>query len=551
MAWHGMAGIALVKGASWQSRKEGTKGLHAKLARMGFSEFKRLGRRLSSQVFGADEDDFDADADYYYRGRGDGGGGGDDEGGTEQGPRGSDLQAMDPETVKRKRAARVRRRWREAIRKVVALNRFIKTVGPARRHESWARAKARQLVSAVLCAVITSPLDVMLSRALVSKQPVFLSPWTELIVAQAAPLSATYALLEQLVPRASTNASAAVKKPRYFGGSLGHAVSATARHGLHLLLMYPLQVAFTRLAVNGQPVRATLTSLSPQLYNGLSACLAIEAIKGILSLVLDNVLARSPPGTLLSIALPLASLLPAVPSFVMSVRIWSSNPGSLFPAQVSLPSEVAAIYAQKGLSGFFAGWRVFLLACPFELGGEYLSNKLVRHVIGPSPHERFAAQVSQVRETLELKQHTPLKLEDPSHLEAMILMASRHNRMLFVLMINVTEDSKLAVHDCATFAQHVDATFVIADARSFESLSRIAFSSRFPCFIPVMDGVLATQHIIPYRYGYSRQIERRLRAIAVQMTQEAMHRSTPLPAAQQLDEDAFMDDPHAGSSEML
>lgn len=571
---------------------------------MGFTEFKRLGRRFSSRLFGVDtsdgESDSESDSDSVDAREHDEDGEGERRLGqdlsrgyvhsdlddsdldarsvTEQGPSDEDLFSTDaPELKLRRRSRRARTRWREAYRKVVVVNRFLDSVSRAKRRESWFLSRARRLLNTLLAAAANAPVEVLETRAMLGIRSSAAprcpdwpqSPWHHALFMQAVPLCMATSLISALVPPfypwehdTSTHAhkgpSHGPQKSRedsqsYIGDHLSYhgehqlcpgpkslwtngnawwrAALCLERQVRRLVVLYPAKVAFARLVALGQPIESSIRALGWRTYNGFSAYVATQAVSVFMSYLTDKLLTAqaledSLVGPALGAVTVFATFVTFLPPHVVCERTLISAPDTLYPASQNVFQSAQALYLAEGWQGFFSGFKTMMLLAPMEIAVSAVSKLAVRLILGPTRKEQLGMQVEQVRESLELKKPEPIHLRDVAHLETLVASASRHHRIVLLLLVNVSHDSKVAMQECQGIAEHVDATFAIADARNFDALRQIAFSSRFPCFLPIANGSVEANCIVPYRFGQKRKMEHRLRKIVRDLASQASASNT-------------------------
>jgi len=467
---------------------------------MGFSEFQRLSKRLSSRLVGVSEEDFDHDDN--------------DESVQEEDGKvsetsdamGSDVPEEEEllvyvdvnEEQMRRRAAsqKARARWKGGIQKILMMNRFLAGVERSERLATWIDAFLRRFSHTLLFRIISAPFEILYQRSAL-EMPLFPTPWTRILVIDAIPGLAFRLAVEQVVNRVP-----------FPGQKRQSILSKVLQLGLGIVTLYPFEVAFQRKVILNQPFYVSLGALSSASFNGLSSH-AVHEVLEISAGIWDKSWSDS-DSVAVPVAIEFVRFVLSVPVSLVRERIVTSNPEGTHPAPVSAIAECKTIYSEGGWRGFFTGFKLQLALVPPMIAVLGLGHLFFRLVAGTSRRERFQEQVESVRETLELKIKKPIVTKDRKHLETIVEMAAKRRRLLMLLVANDSAESESAEQMCHRFAETIDMTFVVGQTSRLPFLRGLVTDARMPFFIPIWNGTVELSKIIIYNRDNVKKVRKAL-----------------------------------------
>lgn len=534
---------------------------------MGFSEFQRLNKQLSSRLLGLDvsfeddnlddlfggavdtDDEEDADGDANTQGE-------------------ADAESADSDAL---RSLRARERWREGVRKVVLLNRFLAVAKTSvlEQTAAWLDKFRRTLLYLVAGRVLDTPFEAVFVRASLGLRRIpEQSSWSALFfdgapaLALSTVISHTVESLPQLPllrrplglqPSGSGNVKATVKSASSSSSSGARQQVVTAgAWAAKVLLAYPFEVAFARKVVLGQSLWAALRPsalLATATWNGVSGHIAQECGDVLLNQLfalwssrqsqgdpgVDKQRAEQADGAqqgdeqgeqvsaLAWVAYSVTSFVLSIPCFVVRDRIVVSAPDSLHPAPASAWTVAGEIYRAQGLGGFVtgAGTMAMLLVPMFCT---YVGSQVLVHAImGNTRREQFEEQVAEMRENLQLERREPIVVNDREHLETVVAMAAKRGRLLVLLVVNTSEESKHALAAARIYAQQLVATVIIGDTTRLPFLATLVQSARVPFVLPVLNGEVHVDSVLLFSKDQSSKVFAKLRKLADQANDATAH----------------------------
>mmetsp|Transcript_12090 Transcript_12090/g.21566 ORF Transcript_12090/g.21566 Transcript_12090/m.21566 type:complete len:204 (-) Transcript_12090:614-1225(-) len=176
--------------------------------------------------------------------------------------------------------------------------------------------------------------------------------------------------------------------------------------------------------------------------------------------------------------------------------VLATAPESVYPAPLSFPKAVAALYSERGPGGFFWGIGTAILVLPPIFATFMSSQMLVRSLLGQTEREKFQEQVESVRDCLELKQAGPIQITSRSHLETILDMAAGCGRPLVLCLVNDSKESRYAEIAAKAYSERLAATFLIGNTQTVPFLYNLIRDTRIPFFIPIEDACIDAKNVI-------------------------------------------------------
>eukprot|EP00516_Mucochytrium_quahogii_P005540 CAMPEP_0203754054 /NCGR_PEP_ID=MMETSP0098-20131031/7717_1 /ASSEMBLY_ACC=CAM_ASM_000208 /TAXON_ID=96639 /ORGANISM=" , Strain NY0313808BC1" /LENGTH=454 /DNA_ID=CAMNT_0050644905 /DNA_START=143 /DNA_END=1504 /DNA_ORIENTATION=- len=454
---------------------------------MGFSEFQRLHKKLSSRLLGL-EINFDEDEDEWS-----------DE---------DDLNQDLVETILERRAQRARVRWQGGIKKVVMLNRFVSAASMSQVSKTKSRLQTfvRKGVYVVTSRALNCPFETVFVRASLG-----MPKWPQINPLRSLFFDGVPALcLQTLVTHTVDSWVTSVKKPPGFLETLFD----NAVFGIKAVLSYPIEVAFTRKIVLGQSYSTSLANLSLASFNGFSSYLVQEGIERAVGAIYTAISGNKDNESLVSWVIYMGvRFFVTIPLIVVRQNIIITSPATPHPAPVGFVQQATAIYQENGLSGLFQGAGTMVgLLCP--MFGVFVASQVVVHkILGKTKRELYEEQVEKVREALTFSRKVTVPVENRGHLETIVNIAAKRKHPVVLLVVNGSSESQYSLIAAKKYAENLEGTIIIGDVHRLPFLNKIVNDARIPFFVPIIDRSIELQSVVIYSKDQTDAAFRKLQAI--------------------------------------
>lgn len=281
---------------------------------------------------------------------------------------------------------------------------------------------------------------------------------------------------------------------------------------LHKSACYVAETAFYRKVILGQPLTVTLAGLGTASLNGLSAIFMQEVCLLGLDLLYRYRKRRQAIGEKedqddeqqgwFSVAqfVSYEGIREIVSYALNNLRVYvgTSAPLETHPVPTNVFTATRELCRQRGgVRGLFRGFFTCAALVPLTTLTAVATHSLLALVLGPSRENVLQKQVDEVRESLELDRHVPVEIQGADHMRAIVRMAASRERVLILLIADDEKESKNAIvaahHFCET---QPNATFIYGRTTKLQFLRDFARDFHIPCFIPIVDGQLDVENIM-------------------------------------------------------
>jgi hypothetical protein len=397
-------------------------------------------------------------------------------------------------------------RWREGARKARLLVRVVDALPrPRGRAARWLEAVLRGGLYAGVGRVMNAPFEVLALRAVLGLPAAGGgSRWAPRALATGAGSAVVALFLSALVAHAAESIDAALSgKGRARKGLIGLALSS--------LVCYPLDLAFAREVVLGQSPLASARAFGLASYRGVETVALLACTEALTSWVHGSVLrarswwfgssssSSSSPATrptapddeplwapVLQICLAVGTMVPVMGIYA---SVATSGPSTLHPAAAAVAGSASLLAAQQlwREGTLWRGTAQMFAAMPFTFAIYFASQTLVRRVLGPTRQERLAATVEACREELELRQCQEIVARDLEHLDSLVRVAWRLQRVPLLLLVNDSADGLALKAVAPKLAQQLPhATVVVGSVEEIPRLHDLVRDTRLPFVLPIV-----------------------------------------------------------------